>query len=112
MFSFFFFNDTATTEIYTLSLHDALPIYFAGLALRFRHAPRCREQSVHVLVTVLGLMVEQHEPPDACLGRKRHRLLERRVAPPPMLLELRGRVHRVVDQQLGVGEERPELLVP
>src|SRR3989442_15045137 len=26
-FTFFFFNDTATTEIYTLSLHDALPIY-------------------------------------------------------------------------------------
>src|SRR5215467_15994929 len=27
-FFFFFFNDTATTEIYTLSLHDALPITF------------------------------------------------------------------------------------
>src|SRR5260370_1348087 len=27
VFIFFFFNDTATTEIYTLSLHDALPIY-------------------------------------------------------------------------------------
>src|SRR2546429_9830608 len=27
LLSFFFFNDTATTEIYTLSLHDALPIY-------------------------------------------------------------------------------------
>src|SRR6478672_13084536 len=26
MYFFFFFNDTATTEIYTLSLHDALPI--------------------------------------------------------------------------------------
>src|SRR5436305_7419013 len=26
VFTFFFFNDTATTEIYTLSLHDALPI--------------------------------------------------------------------------------------
>ena len=26
MFAYFFFNDTATTEIYTLSLHDALPI--------------------------------------------------------------------------------------
>src|SRR2546422_7695118 len=26
----FFFNDTATTEIYTLSLHDALPIYCGG----------------------------------------------------------------------------------
>src|SRR2546427_3280079 len=29
---FFFFNDTATTEIYTLSLHDALPIYRGGEA--------------------------------------------------------------------------------
>src|SRR5256885_11404972 len=28
--TFFFFNDTATTEIYTLSLHDALPIYHCG----------------------------------------------------------------------------------
>src|SRR3989449_8164232 len=28
---FFFFNDTATTEIYTLSLHDALPICFGKL---------------------------------------------------------------------------------
>src|SRR2546429_7256511 len=28
---FFFFNDTATTEIYTLSLHDALPISYPGL---------------------------------------------------------------------------------
>ena len=28
VFYFFFFNDTATTEIYTLSLHDALPISF------------------------------------------------------------------------------------
>src|SRR5256885_17020925 len=27
VFVFFFFNDTATTEIYTLSLHDALPIF-------------------------------------------------------------------------------------
>src|SRR5258708_23979915 len=29
VFFFFFFNDTATTEIYTLSLHDALPIFLA-----------------------------------------------------------------------------------
>src|SRR6266540_7156759 len=34
---FFFFNDTATTEIYTLSLHDALPIR-AGAATRRRCA--------------------------------------------------------------------------
>src|SRR2546421_8687311 len=31
-FLFFFFNDTATTEIYTLSLHDALPICYGALA--------------------------------------------------------------------------------
>src|SRR5690554_7383405 len=30
LFDFFFFNDTATTEIYTLSLHDALPICALG----------------------------------------------------------------------------------
>src|SRR2546430_8728078 len=30
IFIFFFFNDTATTEIYTLSLHDALPIWIAA----------------------------------------------------------------------------------
>src|SRR5437899_9577865 len=38
-FCFFFFNDTATTEIYTLSLHDALPIY-AGRRCRARRADR------------------------------------------------------------------------
>ena len=31
---FFFFNDTATTEIYTLSLHDALPIFVDVEGLR------------------------------------------------------------------------------
>src|SRR5438876_10728924 len=49
---FFFFNDTATTEIYTLSLHDALPIYRVrtprhGLprrpAVRRRHVVRRQE---------------------------------------------------------------------
>src|SRR2546422_9794326 len=42
---FFFFNDTATTEIYTLSLHDALPIYRetaprAGTAVFLSGVPR------------------------------------------------------------------------
>src|SRR2546422_5335774 len=39
---FFFFNDTATTEIYTLSLHDALPISYAirgALAEELRRTP-------------------------------------------------------------------------
>src|SRR6266581_8772123 len=34
---FFFFNDTATTEIYTLSLHDALPIFHRAAAHRLRY---------------------------------------------------------------------------
>src|SRR3712207_7858476 len=36
---FFFFNDTATTEIYTLSLHDALPIWPAAARCRWRDRP-------------------------------------------------------------------------
>src|SRR2546427_11649585 len=39
VYCFFFFNDTATTEIYTLSLHDALPIWIADP--RYRHGVRC-----------------------------------------------------------------------
>src|SRR2546430_6341190 len=42
--AFFFFNDTATTEIYTLSLHDALPIY-PGTALLQRQ--RDERESAH-----------------------------------------------------------------
>src|SRR3954465_16093772 len=36
---FFFFNDTATTEIYTLSLHDALPIWPGRLRRHDRRLP-------------------------------------------------------------------------
>src|SRR3989454_10038913 len=38
--SFFFFNDTATTEIYTLSLHDALPISVVAVRARLLRARR------------------------------------------------------------------------
>src|SRR5205085_9837937 len=47
-FSFFFFNDTAATEIYTLSLHDALPIWKSSLMVRT--AGRLRESGVAVAV--------------------------------------------------------------
>src|SRR5258705_5929144 len=42
MCTFFFFNDTATTEIYTLSLHDALPIYCFRLNQRVGSGARRR----------------------------------------------------------------------
>src|SRR5215471_21717421 len=41
-FFFFFFNDTATTEIYTLSLHDALPISGRARVRRRRAADPAR----------------------------------------------------------------------
>src|SRR5574338_1673853 len=47
-FVFFFFNDTATTEIYTLSLHDALPIWLTRACSRWRSRrsrPRRRARS-------------------------------------------------------------------
>src|SRR6266568_8916255 len=43
-FFFFFFNDTATTEIYTLSLHDALPISSTPAARR-PTSFRCQDRS-------------------------------------------------------------------
>src|SRR5258707_3891904 len=47
-FFFFFFNDTATTEIYTLSLHDALPIFPSGLP--HLQIPRFRTDLIHGLL--------------------------------------------------------------
>src|SRR6267143_2538273 len=48
---FFFFNDTAPTEIYTLSLHDALPISLKeGEAAFIAHARRVRRYGAAVVV--------------------------------------------------------------
>src|SRR3712207_9559285 len=46
---FFFFNDTATTEIYTLSLHDALPILSQGLQ-QSKHQEPPQKYSVNIMV--------------------------------------------------------------
>src|SRR2546430_7951263 len=69
MFLFlFFFNDTATTEIYTLSLHDALPISRARNVAKLQ--AQCREfvtirdnESPHVCVQLVF--------PQACAGAGR-----------------------------------------
>src|SRR2546430_13613444 len=55
--SFFFFNDTATTEIYTLSLHDALPISRASIWNRSTSLPTvslsdCRAAAEAVTSTI------------------------------------------------------------
>src|SRR5256885_16839957 len=54
-FSFFFFNDTATTEIYTLSLHDALPISFPSHA-----TPRCATHFSDRAALVCRCRSEEH----------------------------------------------------
>src|SRR5260370_34670701 len=53
-FFFFFFNDTATTEIYTLSLHDALPIWPAVANPDAVHRPPARP----------GVYPDAHGPAD------------------------------------------------
>src|SRR2546426_6970110 len=55
--SFFFFNDTATTEIYTLSLHDALPISFTP--------PHTCERPDPLPSTVSNRQRSAHAPPFA-----------------------------------------------
>src|SRR2546429_5741419 len=69
-FFFFFFNDTATTEIYTLSLHDALPI------CRTQEAQRARR--VHL-----------RQPFRGCHGLPRHPRSEEHTS------ELQSRLHLV-----------------
>src|SRR5256885_15613287 len=63
---FFFFNDTATTEIYTLSLHDALPIWLAAGDLKVE---------LQVILQVLAHTRQRAHHPDAVGGdRKSTRL--------------------------------------
>src|SRR2546430_4814702 len=71
---FFFFNDTATTEIYTLSLHDALPIsvvYFrvvdAGKAII--QVANAFDATSQVAQTTLRSVVGQHEMDDLLAQR-------------------------------------------
>src|SRR5256885_8291732 len=70
MFIFFFFNDTATTEIYTLSLHDALPIYERALLAPEGRGPRGARGSLQA-----ARVREGRAPPHARRGdRKSTRL--------------------------------------
>src|SRR5258707_14334646 len=63
LFCFFFFNDTATTEIYTLSLHDALPIFRAEFSGSINQAVGIESRVPLVrrdLIVKIGLRSEEH----------------------------------------------------
>src|SRR2546429_8725294 len=83
--SFFFFNDTATTEIYTLSLHDALPI--SGLV-----RDRCGRQIAwhRACGTTLRLPKKQKRP-----GEEGHRHAFRLGRSEEHTSELQSRLHLV-----------------
>src|SRR5258708_15588824 len=88
--SFFFFNDTATTEIYTLSLHDALPIcaiswetranetdsgrFLAAGAGRSLDRKSTRLNSSHQIISYAVF----------CLKKKRHILVQQHVYTRPL----------------------------
>src|SRR2546430_14437439 len=63
---FFFFNDTATTEIYTLSLHDALPILAKAVALQAGNReilavlPASYRINFQKLSAIVGARSEEH----------------------------------------------------
>src|SRR5256885_2742665 len=65
---FFFFNDTATTEIYTLSLHDALPISLACLVAQVRSL------DLRLLLHNLAIMCLVFDPERPLRDRKSTRL--------------------------------------
>src|ERR1043166_10221072 len=83
LWCFFFFNDTATTEIYTLSLHDALPI--SRLPARLRHPAREPPPAVeprrvaHAVLRRLRRRARRALAPRAGQGRHRRAPVERRL---------------------------------
>src|ERR1039457_7532098 len=89
---FFFFNDTATTEIYTLSLHDALPISKSapGLAIQMglesswacesRDRKSTRLNSSHLVISYAVFCLKKQQPqhsPDRNLPPPPRRALSR-----------------------------------
>src|SRR6266513_5134838 len=67
---FFFFNDTATTEIYTLSLHDALPISVAPRACAAPKQPRTTHRALASQHPVHEGAQEHHNAHDPVRGKK------------------------------------------
>src|SRR6266487_3691091 len=79
-YSFFFFNDTATTEIYTLSLHDALPISRLEAHARRSHRSALGPRAAHPGARRQPLLDGEHPAPEARVPAVARRLLPVRRA--------------------------------
>src|SRR2546422_4964530 len=101
---FFFFNDTATTEIYTLSLHDALPISLGRLVCEpLRVAPRADALPLVGSLSLRHLLVLPRGS-----ARRRRTLEPLRVAAPAELLQPDAlqREHRLRDERERHSDQR------
>src|SRR3989454_12470654 len=103
IFFFFFFNDTATTEIYTLSLHDALPILIGVLFVGALRVDLC-------LGDVVLLIIEMAQ--GAPGARERGCEPDRRPEIPFRVLQQRGGLLGVgcqVQEPAPITQRAPEL---
>src|SRR3989442_4160662 len=97
MSRFFFFNDTATTEIYTLSLHDALPIW--GL--------RRSRELVEQIVQVGSERFVRRQEPEIGIERRRHGVVVAGPRSEEHTSELQSRPHLVCRLLLANKKEVP-----
>src|SRR3989442_4629004 len=100
---FFFFNDTATTEIYTLSLHDALPICAAELGRRAQWR-KLRAQLADAKGDDLGWNLEG-------LDRSEEHTSELQSRPHLVCRLLLGKKKNKLHRSAGHGTAQPQLQV-
>src|SRR2546430_12117234 len=115
----FFFNDTATTEIYTLSLHDALPIYHGQPEIEILAKPLLTHRTLEIAVggrhdadVDLALAHAAHAAHGALLDRPQQLPLHREVHVADLVEEQEsalGSLHQAGLRFLGIGE-RPALV--
>src|SRR3989442_3214066 len=105
---FFFFNDTATTEIYTLSLHDALPIsisikwqisvnapgsifhsFYIHVARVKKDRKSTRLNSSHVRISYAVFCLKKKKGRHADRDRSRSGSVDRRASPEMLHIEIR-----------------------